>query len=351
MAGEPYAAGKRKEMTSPSRLWRIVVVVLMPMLLLALAASASQRRPKEVVFIRYRIEPTYFATVVREFKASMARRGYQEGRDVRYIDILTRGADESSIPDVVKAVRHHQNSADMFITCGWVSLPAREILKETKVAQLFVPVLHSVALEMLPSVTAPPNTNLSGIYLMYHPEKILRLTRLLLPTSHHYAYLYDSRIPADLVYKKAYEQLNPKERHGLTLHYLDLAKGVDQTMAWLKRDNIDAFGGIVGVFQHRQALAKSGIPVITSYALDIDQDTLHQYMDDDNIVAGLFNPFGYCGGQAAEMTADIFDGKTTIEQTTPRRAKQIAFLNLRNANKLGLPISFDALEAVDIVVK
>ena len=51
------------------------------------------------------------------------------------------------------------------------------------------------------------------------------------------------------------------------------------------------------------------------------------------------------------MTADIFDGKMNIQQTIPRNSKQIAFLNLKGAKKLGLKISFDVLEAVDIIVK
>ncbi|MFH7319081.1 ABC transporter substrate-binding protein [Desulfurivibrio sp. D14AmB] len=315
------------------------------------AVSGESAHPLRVVFIRYPIEPGHFASVVNRFKAGMTARGYREGYEIEYLDILTRSSDLSAVPDVVAAVNRYLDSADLFVTCGWVSLHAREILRDTGVPQLFVPVLHSVALEMLPSVTAPPETNLSGLYLMYHPEKILRLTRLLLPASRNYAYIYDSRIPADLVYKKAYQQISPAEHHGLNLVYLDLAAGVEPVIAALREQEIDAFGGIVGVFQHRLELAVSGIPVITSYTLDIDRETLGRYMAEDNIVAGLFNPFEYGGAQAAEMAADIFDGITSIGEIQPRRSMQLAFINLKNAERLQLAIPFAALEAVDFVLR
>ncbi|MFU8819286.1 MAG: hypothetical protein ACNA74_06130 [Desulfurivibrio sp.] len=329
----------------------IVSAPILPAASAGIVDPEAVQRPLQVVFIRYPIEPAHFAAVLEQFKAGMTARGYLEGRDIEYVDILTRSSDLTAVPDVAAAVNRYKDSADLFVTCGWVSLYAREILKETEVPQLFVPALHSVALEMLPSVTEQPGTNLSGVYLMYHPEKILRLTRLLLPGSRNYAYVYDSRIPADLVYKKAYQQISAAEHHGLTLSYLDLAGGVEPVIAALRQREIDAFGGIIGVFQHRQKLAVSGIPVITSYTLDVDRDTLRLYTGDDNVVAGLFNPFDYSGTQAAEMAADIFGGKTTIAKSRPRRAMQIAFINLKNAGKLQLPISFAALEAVDFVIR
>lgn len=69
------------------------------------------------------------------------------------------------------------------------------------------------------------------------------------------------------------------------------------------------------------------------------------------MVAGLFNPFRYCGEQAAEMTADIFSGKRSIEETIPRPARQTAFINLETARRLNLQVPFAALESVDIVIK
>lgn len=312
--------------------------------------SAAWAAPKQVVFIRYRIFPSSFATVVEQFKQTMTMRGFVEGRDVEYIDVQTRSADQDSIPDVIAAVQRYKDSADMFITCGWISMNARELLRNSRVPQLFVPVLKSVALTMLPSVQAAPGTNLSGLYLMYPPEKILRIARLVLPEAKRYAYVYDSRIPADLVFKKGYEQLAMADRHGFTLALLDLAAGVEVVVETLRREKADAYGGIVGSFQNKEALSASNIPLITSLPLDIDQNSIKDYLGDDTL-AGLFNPFGFCGSQAAEMTADIFSGKNTIENTVPRPAMQVAFINLKAARKRHLPIPFDALEAVDIIVK
>jgi putative ABC transport system substrate-binding protein len=325
------------------------LLFLVSLLIFCLPAAALARA-RQVVFIRYRIPPGYFANVVAEFKAGMSQRGFTEGKDIEYIDILTRSADNDSIPDVLAAVRQYKDSADMFITCGWVSMPARELLKETGVPQLFVPVLKSVALEMLPSVKNPPGTNLSGIYLMYPPEKILRLARLILPRARKYAYVYDSLIPADRLFKKEYEELAPADRHDFSLAFLDLAAGEEKVIAELRAQGIDVYGGIVGFFHHRQALAASGIPLITSFTLDIDQQSIREHVGDDTI-AGLFNPFGFCGAEAAAMTADIFEGRRTIADSTPRPAKQLAFINLKAARQRNLPISFDALEAVDIIVK
>ena len=325
-------------------------VLLLASVFLFCLPVAALAQTKQVVFIRYRIPPAYFANVVEEFKAAMSRRGFTEGVNIEYIDILTRSADNDSIPDVLAAVRQYQDSADMFITCGWVSMPARELLKNTGVPQLFVPVLKSVAMEMLPTVKSQPGTNLSGIYLMYPPEKVLRLARLILPGATKYAYVYDSLIPADRVFKKEYEELAPADRHDFSLFFLDLAAGEEKVIAELRGQGIDAYGGIIGFIKHREALSASGIPLITSFALDIDQQSIREYVGEDTI-AGLFDPFGYCGSEAAEMTADIFAGRNTIENSTPRPAKQLAFINLKAARLRNLPISFDALEAVDIIIK
>lgn len=314
------------------------------------AIAEGPGQPRQVVFIRYPIAPAHFAAVIREFKTAMTLRGFIEGRDIVYTDILTTTADQRSIPEVRDAVLRHKDRADMFITCGWVSMPAREILKNTDVPQLFVPVLESVALEMLPSLTAPPGTNLSGIYLMYPPEKILRIARLIMPESRRYAYVHDSRIPADRVFRTAYEELPETGRHGFTLFFPDLADGVNAVITQLRAKKIDAWGGIVGSFQQRQPLQASEVPQITALTLDIDRESISHHVDDD-IVAGLFNPFGPCGAQAAAMTAAIFTGQTTIAQTRPQPAEQVSFINLKAARKRHLSISFDALEAVDVLVK
>lgn len=332
----------------------IVPAQLLTMLLLAvfvLPEPSHAADKKQVVFIRYRIELNYFAGVVKSFKETMVSRGYIEGQNIEYIDTLTRSADQDSLPDVLEAVEKYKDSANMFITCGWVSMPAREKLKESEVPQLFVPVLESVAHKMLPSTKKSPETNLSGIYLMYPPEKILRLTRLILPTLQNYAYVYDSRIPADMVYREEYNDLAPVGRHGINVYFFDLAGGTEQVLKEMQEKKIEAFGGIVGAFKVRKELNRSRLPMITSCPIDIESDNIDKWTRDDNIVAGLFNPFSYAGTQAGLMTADIFDGKRTIEEIVPQPNIQSSFINLRNSTRLGLPVSFEAIEAVDLVVR
>ncbi len=327
------------------------VLTIFFLLTLVLPVQDVQAKGKRVVFIRYQIPISHFSTVMDGFKKTMTILGYEEGKQIEYIDILTRSADKSSIPDILDAVTEWKDKADMIITCGWVTMPAREILKETKTPQLFVPTLKSVARIILPSMTEQPGTNISGMYLMYSPEKILRLASLLVPGIKRYAYVYNSNIPADMIFKSAYEQLAFAGRHDINIHFLDLAMGVNQVLRKLQKRDIQAFGGIVGSFQKRQELAASNLPVITSFTLDIETADLQKYVQEGNIVAGLFNPFRYCGEQAAEMTADIFNGKLTIEQTVPRPARQVAFINLKAAGRLNMQIPFAALESVDIVIK
>ena len=249
---------------------------LLSLLFVATSAfvATGQTEKKQVVFIRYRITPSYFSTVIAGFKQTMEARGYNPGVNIEYKDVLTRSADQASIPDVLQAISKWQDSADMFITCGWVSMTTREKLKQKKVPQLFVPVLESVAYQMLPSVRTTPETNLSGVYLMYPPEKILRLAQLLLPELKRYAYVYDSRIPADLVFKAAYENLTEQESLGISIYFIDLAEGADSALTALQTNEIGAYGGIVGSFKKRKELAASNLPVITSFTLDIEKEEI-----------------------------------------------------------------------------
>lgn len=334
------------------RITRIMLILtLFSAAFMAPASSCHGSGIKQVVIIRYPISLLHFETVVDNFKKRMSEHGYQKGRDIEFIDILIRSADRDSAPEVRQAVRKYMETADMFITCGWVSLYARDILKDSEVPQLFVPVLRSVALKMLPTVTRRPETNLSGLYLMYPPEKILRIARFILPGLKRYGYIYDSGIPADVVFKKAYEDLPEDRRHGIHIISLDLAEGVDRVIKNIRQLKIQAFGGIVGSFKHRRALAASDIPMISAFTLDVDENTIKKHLADRMTLAGLYNPFGYCGRQAADMTAAIFDGRKTIRETIPRPSKQIAFINLEAAEHLGIPVHFRALETVDLVVQ
>lgn len=330
---------------------RRLLLMASVILLCLMEASAAHAQLKRIVFIRYPIPAAHFNTVLDGFKTTMSQQGFREGRQVEYVDIITSSADSSSIPEVVAAVKKWRDRADLIVTCGWVSMYARPLLKKSKTMQLFLPVLKSVALTMLPSVTEPPLTNLTGLYLMYPPEKILRLSRLLLPDMTRYAYIYDSRIPADMIFKSSYQQLSPSQRHGMDVHLFDLAAGIDTVLTHLSEHKIEAYGGIVGAFTHRKELARSNLPVITSFTMDIDRQDLATFVKEGNIVAGLYNPFRYCGEQGAAIAADIFNHRNTMEEISPRPAMQLAFINLAAAKRLDLHASLAALDAVDIVVQ
>jgi len=313
--------------------------------------AVNSKGLKQVVFIRYNLKDQPNSALLKDFKTAMAKRGYEEGKNIEYIDYVTHTPERESAEEVLQVTEKYMDSADMFITSSWTSLYVRSKLARKGVPQLFVPALKSTALNMLPSVDTEPRTNLSGIYLMYPPEKILRLAKHILPKLTKYGYVYNSRIPADILFKAAYGQLSEHERYGINIYYLDLANGLDTVLQTMNKNGIDAFGGAIGLFKNLDELSQNNIPIITSLLFDRERKALPKAIEGSNVIAGLYNPFDDCASKAAEMTADIFDGKTTIEKTVPEPAKQLAVINLRAANRLKISIPFSALEAVDIVLK
>lgn len=315
--------------------------------------AMDKEGPKQVVFIRYNLKDNSSppSEALDEFKATMKKRGYEEGKNVEYIDHVTHFPERKSAGEILNVVDKYVPTADMFITSGWTSLYVRSKLAKTDVPQLFVPALKSTALNMLPSLDTEPGTNLSGIYLMYPPEKILRLTKSVLPDTTKYGFVYDSRIPADIMFKAAFGQLNIHERHGITIYYLDLATGSDTVLQKIDKMGIEVFGGVVGLLKNLSEFSDHNVPIITVLLFDRDDASLVETIKNTNIIAGLYNPFGYCGKEAAEMTADIFDGKNTIDQMIPRPAQQVAVINLHAADRLSQSVPFSALEGADLVIK
>lgn len=305
---------------------------------------------KQVVILRYPITFNAFRYAVSEFKSVMAQHGFVEDVNIEYVDILTKTADESSVPEVKQTIERYKGTASLFVTCGWVSLYARDLLKDTGIPQIFLPVLDAVAIKLLPSLTAQPGTNITGIYLKYPAEKVTRLAVNLMPDIKHFAYVYDSHIPADNVYKKSFEKM-PPSCCGLVIHYIDLSKGVENALFELKKQHIEAMCFIVGGFQHLNQLKTLGIPIVSAFTLDMDEASLPVFLkNDDTILAGLFNPFDVCGKQAGEMAARILKG-TDIQKIPPQPAKQKAFVNLNAAKRFGLRIPLEILETVDYVIK
>lgn len=326
------------------------LLVILALAAITLLPCTSMAETRKVVIIRYPIEPHQFYYTVSEFKAAMAQNGFVEGVNVEYVDILTKTANESSVPEVMEAVNRHKGTASLFVTCGWVSLYARKLLQDTGIPQIFLPVLDSVALKLLPSLTAPPNTNITGIVLKYPAEKVTRLAVNLMPDIKEFAYVYDSRIPADYVYRQSFERL-PKGYCGLTIHYIDIASGIEQVLTALKDQKIQAMCFIVGGFQHLKRLKTANIPIISAFTLDIEEESLKTFLkDDDTILGGLFNPFSLCGYQAGTMAAQILNG-ADIQKMPPQAARQTAFVNLTAARRFGIKIPLEILETVDYVIQ
>ena len=314
-------------------------------LILTVSSYAENFNKKLIVILRYRIEKNYFSNTVKSFIKALNDNGFNKN-NLKIIDYLTSTADLKSVPEVNKIVNQYKNKADLFVTCGWISIYARKILKETDIPQIFLPVLKSVALKLISSVKYPPHTNINGVYLQYPPEKIIRIAKLILPEIKRYAYIYDSRIPADTTFKQAYS----KVKTDIKIYFFDLKEGVDKVLQNIKIDKIEAIGGIVGMYKHLKDFDKLNIPIITSFTLDIEEKDLKRVLENHNFIAGLFNPFSYCGYQAGLMAVKVLNGKY-IGDIKPIPAKQIAFINLKAADKLNIKIPFKAIDAVDIIVK
>lgn len=341
---------RNKNQQLPFRAFCLLILVVFAAACLNLPVQA-EGNSKKIVLIRSNLKPDPGSAMVEHFKATLRQRGYVEGKNIEYTDILIQKTGRESVQEAREATKMHQDRADLFITAGAVSAHVRSRLAMSDIPQLFAPVLKEEALRMLPSVTDPPGTNLSGVYLAYPPEKILRLARLILPGIQNYAFVFDSRISTDLLMKEAFDKLQEADRHGMTVHQLDVAEGTEGVLQRMKTLRIEAFGGLIGAYKNREPLAASGVPMITSLLMDIDVNGVADRIREGNILAGLFDPMDYCGEQAGEMAADLLDRKNTIGKTLPRPARQVAFVNMVTAERLNVSIPFTVLEAVDIVVR
>lgn len=306
---------------------------------------------KQVVIIRYPIKPLAFQGVVEGFKKAMASQGLREGKEVVYIDVLTETADERSVPEVLAAVKRYRHTADMFLTCGWVSLYARRALEGSGIPQVFAPVLDIVALELVPSLNRPSGMDITGVYLMYPPGKVLRLARALIPGLRRMAYVYDSRIPADMAYKKAFESLDGEGLVRTEMVYLDMAKGMDEVIRAVKGQGIDVLCYLVGGMRYVKELNALGIPIVTAYAFDVDELSLKKkLMEEKATLAGYFNPFTDCGFQAGLMAARILKGARAGE-IAPVAARQTAFVNLKASRMFAIPVDMSVLDTVDLIIR
>ena len=310
-----------------------------------LSANGSAREFKKVAFLRYPLPPMDFNDVVTGYKKVMAANGYIEGRNIEYVNRITKTDDLVSVPEVDEFTHAWKDKVDMFVTCGWVSMYSRKILKDTKTPQLFVPVLKRVAYKLLPSLEEGSGSNISGIYLSYPAEKLLKLLKLALPDAKKYGLCWNSRVPADVIFKLSFEELHTTM--GVEILFFDLNDGVDVVMEQLKASNVDAFGGCVSFRKPRySALFHMNIPVVSA---KLDHEDAVQMLG-SNELAGFWNVFASGGGQAAEMTLDIWNGKTTIENTMPRRIRtQVIYVNAGAARRLGIRIPAPLMRIANVI--
>ncbi len=330
-----------------------IITLLLPLVLVTFVfdISRAEEDPHHIVFIRYNLKDKKPSAVMEGFKQTMKEKGYKEGETIIYTDYLIQKPEQKAAHDVLEFVEKYKENTDMFVTTSWTSVYVRSKLAKSKTPQLFAPALRSTVLSMLPSTDMEPQTNLTGVYLEFPPEKVLQLARRILPKLKRYAFVYDSRIPADITFKAAYGKLNENDRHGVTIYFLDLANGTDTVLQKINKMGIEAFGGGVGVLKYIKDLSKVNLPIITALLVDRKTPALIELIKNTGIIAGLFTPFDTCGKQAAIMAANILEGKAVIEKITPQPAQQLTVINLVAAKNLNQAIPFLAMEAADIVIK
>jgi putative ABC transport system substrate-binding protein len=321
---------------------KLTVLMLLASCLISFNALADK---KKVSFLRYQLPPMNFSDVIDGYKKVMKQNGYVEGENIEYIDLLTSTGDKASVPEAEAFTQEQKNNVDMFVSCGWVSMYARKILQDTSTPQLFIPVLKKVAYKLVPTLEAGSGSNISGIYLIYPPEKILKLLKLTLPGAKKYGVCWNSKVPADVIFKESFDEL--KDNMGIQIVYFDLAEGVDPVIAQLKQSGVDAFGGCVG-FRKPQfdALFHLDIPIVSA---KLDHENAEATKKTNEII-GFWNSFGAGGEQAAEMTLAIWEGKTTIENTVPQAIKkQVIYVNKVGTDRMGIKISPVLLKVANVV--
>lgn len=310
-----------------------------------LPAAGLAENVKKVAFLRYPLPPMDFKDVVLGYKNVMRENGYIEGKNIEYIDMETKTDDLVSVPQVQQFITAHKDRVDLFVTCGWVSMYARKILQKCHTPQLFVPVIKKVATLMVPDLEEGSGSNISGIYLTYPPEKVLKLLQLTLPAAKKYGVCWNSQVPADVIFKQSFEEV--KNTMGIKLFYFDLQDGVDAVMQRLKDSGVDAFGGCVSFRNPRfSKLFHMDIPVVSA---KLDHEDAVRMLGSNELV-GFWNAFSSGGEQAAEMTLDIWQGRTTIEKIVPRRIRiQVIYVNSGAARRLDIRIPPAVMRIANVI--
>ncbi|MBF0495505.1 MAG: hypothetical protein HQK58_02855 [Deltaproteobacteria bacterium] len=326
------------------------LLIFLPLTAVNSKAEPSQMAPKKkIVIIRYKLPPDNFSSTVRMLKAEMAANGYREGENIEYADLLTATGDQSSVPEAEAFVDRHKDSADAFVTCGWISMAVRNKLKGTGIPQVATLLFQTVAINLMGGpLDRPSGSNITTIYMAYPPEKILRLLKMIIPSARKYGVVYNSRVPADQFFKKWHEETTLEQRQGLELVYFDLADGVDKVMAAIRQSGVDAFGGGVAIRKPDcTPLFHMGIPVVGPRTSLMDPE---KTKPTDEVI-GHFNPPDIPGAQAGKVLCEIFKGKKIGEILPQPVEKQLVYVNLDAAKRLKINVPTKLLGGGYFIIK
>ncbi|MBF0523894.1 MAG: hypothetical protein HQK56_02220 [Deltaproteobacteria bacterium] len=312
------------------------------------ADAGEPVQKKKVATIRYRLPPDNFAGTVASFKEEMTARGYKEGKNIEYVDLLTSTGDQSSAPEAEAFVEKNKGFIDAYLTCGWISMVVRNKIKGTNIPQVASPLYQPVAVNLVGGpLDKPSKSNIAVVYLMYPPVKTIRLLKMVLPSAKKYGIVYHSQVPADQYFKKWHEEVPVAAREGLEFIYFDLNDGVDKVMAQIKQSGVDAFGGGVAIRRPEFAgLFKMGIPVVGHK----DTIDLEKIKPTDELI-GHYNPLDACGVQAAVILSDVFGGKNIGDILPQPASKQMVYVNLDAAKRLGINIPTKVLGYCSYIIK
>lgn len=328
----------------------VCLILVAPFLGFRSPANADESGGKKrVAIVRYRFPPDDFASFMVSFKEEMTAGGYVEGKNIEYIDLLTSTGDQSSAHEVEAFAEKEKAVVDAFLTCGWVSMNVRKVIKDTNIPQVASPLLRPVAVNLVGGpLDKPSNSNVAVVYLMYPPEKIVRLLKMVMPSAKKYGVVYHSQVPADQYFRKSHEEVPMEGRAGLELIYFDLNEGVEKVMDQIRQSGVDAFGGAVAIRRAEfSPLFKMGIPVV---GLKGDMMEPEKIKATDELI-GHYDPFDACGGQAAKILREVFGGKKIGELLPQPAEKQLIYVNLDAAKRLGISIPTKVLGYCGYIIK
>ncbi len=281
------------------------------------------------------------ARLVEGFKNGMAELGYDEARNIRYIDIQIPAADKQLIDTSIRELI--ARDIDIVLTLeSEVALQAKEIVKGTDMPVLFTTSIKTFENSLVESINHPGG-NLTGVQFAYTNLKALEWLVGVVPGA-----------------KKIYLPYNPEdagaagELEGLEKTASDLSielvfhpvHSVEEAVAAIEAlpEDIDAVFRIPSPtlnersIELSRAAIKKGIP--TGAALILDEDVL----------VTLTCDFYQIGRQAARIAHQIHQGVKPSD--IPVETSEVFLnINLRIAESLDIKIPDDVLTQASTIIR